>query len=125
MLATLAIFFASSAVCAAARTMAVLILGRAAQGLAGGGSILLVHVCIADLFSLRERSLFMGFTEGIWALAGGVGPVLGGVFASLASWRWCCEFFFFEFFFFLFFFFFCFFPLPPPCSPCLQFCVDG
>lgn len=34
----------------------------------------------------------MGLTEGIWALAGGVGPVLGGLFASLVSWRWCCEF---------------------------------
>lgn len=31
----------------------------------------------------------MGLTEGIWALAGGIGPVLGGVFASLVSWRWC------------------------------------
>lgn len=33
----------------------------------------------------------MGLTEGIWALAGGVGPVLGGIFASLVSWRWCCK----------------------------------
>jgi len=31
----------------------------------------------------------MGFTEGIWALAGGIGPVLGGIFASLVTWRWC------------------------------------
>lgn len=89
MLAALAIFFASSAVCASAKTMEELIIGRAFQGTAGGGSILLVHVCISDLFSLRQRSLLMGFTEGIWALAGGIGPVLGGVFASLATWRWC------------------------------------
>jgi MFS family permease len=32
-----------------------------------------------------------GFTEGIWALAGGIGPVLGGIFASLVTWRWCCK----------------------------------
>lgn len=31
----------------------------------------------------------MGLTEGIWAIAGGIGPILGGVFASLVSWRWC------------------------------------
>ncbi|KAF1953928.1 MFS transporter-like protein [Byssothecium circinans] len=88
-LSALAVFFASSAVCATAETMKVLIVGRAFQGAASGGLILLVHVCMSDLFSLRQRSLMMGFTEGIWALAGGVGPILGGVFASLVSWRWC------------------------------------
>ncbi|OAL49182.1 MFS transporter-like protein [Pyrenochaeta sp. DS3sAY3a] len=88
-LAALAMFFISSAICATAKTMEALIIGRAFQGAAGGGLILLVHVCISDLFSLRQRSLLMGFTEGIWALAGGIGPVLGGVFASLVSWRWC------------------------------------
>ncbi|OAL06927.1 MFS transporter-like protein [Phaeosphaeriaceae sp. SRC1lsM3a] len=88
-LTALAVFFASSAVCATAKTMEALIIGRAFQGAAGGGLILLVHVCISDLFSLRQRSLLMGFTEGIWALAGGIGPVVGGAFASLVSWRWC------------------------------------
>ncbi|KAM0811775.1 hypothetical protein AB5N19_12131 [Seiridium cardinale] len=91
----LAWFALSSIVCAVARTIEVLIVGRAFQGAAGGGLVLLVHVCISDLFSLRysklsilQRSLLLGLTEGVWALAGGVGPVLGGVFASLASWRW-------------------------------------
>lgn len=53
MLAALAIFFAASIVCATAKTMMALIVGRAFQGMAGGGLILLVHVCISDLFSLR------------------------------------------------------------------------
>ncbi|KAF3038779.1 hypothetical protein E8E12_002203 [Didymella heteroderae] len=88
-LLALAVFFASSAVCATAKTMEALIIGRAFQGAAGGGLILLVHVCISDMFSLRQRSLLMGLTEGIWALAGGIGPILGGVFASLVNWRWC------------------------------------
>ncbi|KAF2261327.1 MFS transporter-like protein [Lojkania enalia] len=88
-LLALGTFFASSTVCATAGTMQALIIGRAFQGAAGGGLILLVHVCISDLFSLRKRSLFMGMTESIWALAGGIGPILGGVFASLISWRWC------------------------------------
>lgn len=91
-LLALAVFFASSTLCATAKTMEVLIIGRAFQGAAGGGLILLVHVCISDMFSLRQRSLLMGLTEGIWALAGGIGPILGGVFASMVNWRWCCEF---------------------------------
>ncbi|KAH8660569.1 major facilitator superfamily domain-containing protein, partial [Xylariales sp. PMI_506] len=82
-------FAASSVVCATAKSIEMLIAGRALQGAACGGLILLVHVCISDLFSLRQRSLFLGLTEGVWALAGGIGPVLGGVFSSLLTWRWC------------------------------------
>jgi hypothetical protein len=52
-LLALAQFFASSAVCATAKTMEALIIGRAFQGMAGGGLILLVHVCISDMFSMR------------------------------------------------------------------------
>lgn len=89
MLAALLLFFVSSVVCATARGMSALIAGRALQGVAGGGLLLLVHVVISDLFSMRRRSLMMGITEAVWATAGGLGPPLGGIFASLVSWRWC------------------------------------
>lgn len=89
MLAALLLFFVSSVICATAKEMQTLIAGRALQGVAGGGLILLVHVVISDLFSMRRRSLMMGVTEGVWATAGGLGPPLGGIFASLVSWRWC------------------------------------
>lgn len=39
--------------------------------------------------SHRRRSLFLGLCEAIWAIAGAVGPILGGVLTDLASWRWC------------------------------------
>jgi len=66
MLAAIAMFAASSAVCGSARKMRVLIFGRSLQGVASGGLMLLVHVVISDLFSMRQRSLLMGFTEGVW-----------------------------------------------------------
>ena len=46
-------FFVSSALCAGSRSMTMLIVCRAIQGTAGGGLILLVNICISDLFSMR------------------------------------------------------------------------
>lgn len=87
-LAGIAVFFISSVLCAAAVDMQMLIVGRAIQGAAGGGLICMVSVAISDLFSVRERSLWLGFCEGVWALSGAVGPLLGGAFATF-NWRWC------------------------------------
>ena len=36
----------------------------------------------------RHRSLYFGLLELMWVIAAGIGPVLGGVFAQLLSWRW-------------------------------------
>ncbi|RMZ91576.1 hypothetical protein DV736_g1185, partial [Chaetothyriales sp. CBS 134916] len=83
------VFIASSIICALAVSMKMLIIGRAVQGVAGGGLILMVNIVISDLFSMRQRSLILGLCEGIWAIAGAIGPILGGVLTDLASWRWC------------------------------------
>ncbi|MCJ1247364.1 hypothetical protein MMC30_004578 [Trapelia coarctata] len=88
LLTAVAMFFASSIVCALSVNMAMLIVGRALQGTAGGGLIQLVNITISDLFSMRSRSLYLGLLEFMWALAGGVGPILGGAFSQYASWRW-------------------------------------
>lgn len=36
----------------------------------------------------RSRSLYLGLLEFMWALAGGVGPIIGGAFSQYRSWRW-------------------------------------
>ena len=89
LLSAVLMFIASSIICALSPDMRTLIIGRSIQGVAGGGLILLVNIVISDLFSMRQRSLFLGLCEGIWAIAGAVGPILGGVLTSLATWRWC------------------------------------
>lgn len=88
LLTGLALFFAASVVCAAAPTMAALIAGRAVQGVGAAAMMQLVTITIGDLFSVRGRSLLLVLTEVTWAVAGGVGPVLGGTLAELVSWRW-------------------------------------
>ena len=89
LLGAVALFIASSIICALAVDMKMLIAGRAVQGVAGGGLIMMVNIVISDIFSMRRRSLFLGLCEAIWAIAGAIGPILGGVLTDLATWRWC------------------------------------
>lgn len=55
MLIAVGIFWVGSLLCAVSRNMGMLIAVRALQGIGGGGIIILVNVCIGDLFSMRER----------------------------------------------------------------------
>ncbi|KAJ9612207.1 hypothetical protein H2200_003804 [Cladophialophora chaetospira] len=83
-----AIYFASSIICATSSNMAMLIAGRALQGVGAGGFMTLINIVVSDLFSMRSRALFLGLLHTTFAVAGGVGPVLGGAFTQLLSWRW-------------------------------------
>jgi len=54
LLTAVAMFFASSVLCAEASSMKMLIVGRSLQGTAGGGMIQLVMITISDIFSIRS-----------------------------------------------------------------------
>ena len=89
LLTAIVIFWIGSLLCAISRSMGMLIGARVIQGIGGGGTIVLPNICISDLFSMRNRGMYFGILGMVWALAGAIGPVLGGVFASKVSWRWC------------------------------------
>lgn len=89
LLVAVALFTAASILAALSFTMLMLICGRAIQGTAAGGLIQLVIITISDLFSVRKRSLYLGFVGFVWALAGSAGPLIGGTFTQFKSWRWC------------------------------------
>ncbi|KIX95455.1 uncharacterized protein Z520_08972 [Fonsecaea multimorphosa CBS 102226] len=88
LLMAVALYFASSIICAVSTSMAMLIASRSVQGVSGGGLASLISIVISDLFSMRSRPLFLGLLHVTWAVAGGLGPVLGGAFTQLLSWRW-------------------------------------
>lgn len=89
LLFAVALFAGASIVAATSVSMNMLIAGRALQGTGAGGCTQLVFITISDLFSVRKRGLYLGLTELVWALAGGLGPILGGAFTEYVSFRWC------------------------------------
>ena len=84
----LVVFAVGSATCAGAWNMPALICFRALQG-AGGG--LLVPVSMATLFQAfpaAERGRASAIFSTPAALAPALGPVIGGLLVTVASWRW-------------------------------------
>ncbi|EFX06414.1 major facilitator superfamily transporter [Grosmannia clavigera kw1407] len=89
LLLAVGIFLLGSLLCAISRSMGMLIAARAIQGVGGGGAVVLPNICVSDLFSLKERGMYFALLSSVWALASALGPVMGGVFTSRVSWRWC------------------------------------
>jgi EmrB/QacA subfamily drug resistance transporter len=84
----IAIFMLGSVIGGLAPDMTWLIIGRAVQGLGGGGLMILSQAIIADVVPARERGRYMGVMGGVFALASVAGPLLGGWFTESIGWRW-------------------------------------
>ncbi|KAI1912319.1 hypothetical protein LOZ61_003324 [Ophidiomyces ophidiicola] len=83
------LFLVGSLICALANSLAVFLVGRALQGIGGGGIIILGQICVSDLFSVRERPVYYAMFGAVWAIAGSLGPVIGGALTQKVTWRWC------------------------------------
>ena len=80
------VFTTASLLCAVAGNIYVLVALRGIQALGGGGFVPSATGIIADHYGPgRDRAVGM-FTS-IFPIGGIVGPILGGVFVSYASWR--------------------------------------
>jgi EmrB/QacA subfamily drug resistance transporter len=84
----LVVFTLGSLVCARADSIAVLVAGRAVQGV-GAAAMLALSLAIATLaFSAERRTRAIGIWAAVSSIALAVGPLVGGAVAEFASWRW-------------------------------------
>lgn len=84
----LCIFIVGSTLCGFASSMDALIVGRAVEGLGGGGLIILAQATIADVVAPRQRGKYMGIMGSVFAASTVIGPLLGGWFVQVTGWRW-------------------------------------
>jgi len=88
MLVSLAIFTIGSAVSGAAHTTSVLLFGRTAQGLGGGGIVAMCNIILSDIVPLYRRPKYNAVLAVTWCFAAAIGPVIGGLVAQKGAWRW-------------------------------------
>src|SRR6202790_4883807 len=83
-----AMFTASSLLCAMAPTLPVLIIFRILQGAGGGGLQPSEQAILADTFSARQRGMAFAMYGMAIVVAPAVGPTLGGWITDNYSWHW-------------------------------------
>jgi EmrB/QacA subfamily drug resistance transporter len=67
---------------------AVLLAGRALQGLGAGGIFPVASAVIGDTFPPEKRGSALGLIGAVFGLAFLVGPILGGIILTVTGWEW-------------------------------------
>ncbi|KAJ3809904.1 major facilitator superfamily domain-containing protein [Lentinula aff. lateritia] len=83
------VYFVGNLAAGFSNSIIQLIVCRGIAGAGGGGISSMLQIMISDIVPLRERGKYVGISAGVIALGYAFGPVIGGVLAEKASWRWC------------------------------------
>jgi MFS family permease len=87
-LACVTLFAVGSLLVALSSSFWGLLLGRAIQGIGGGGIVPTASALIADAFAPHERGRKLGLVGAMYGMAFVLGPPLAGLLMVVASWHW-------------------------------------
>ncbi|CBF81063.1 hypothetical protein AN5198.2 [Aspergillus nidulans FGSC A4] len=82
-----AVFGTGCLFCGLAQSIHQLIAARVFQGIGGGGMTTVVSILLSDIIPLRDRGVWQGVINIIYATGSGIGAPLGGVLADYIGWR--------------------------------------
>ncbi|MEU6261799.1 MFS transporter [Saccharopolyspora shandongensis] len=88
LLMALPVFAGGLMLAGVAEGMAVLLVARAIQGLAGGALVVLLYVLIASVYPASRQPAAFAAVSFAWMLPGLLGPATSGLITEHASWRW-------------------------------------
>ncbi|KZZ96236.1 Major Facilitator Superfamily protein [Ascosphaera apis ARSEF 7405] len=82
------IFGLGCVMCGLAKNIHQLIAARMFQGIGGGGMTTVVVIILSDIVPLRDRGVWQGVINIIYACGSSTGAPLGGLLADYIGWRW-------------------------------------
>lgn len=82
-----ALYAGTSALCALATSMPMLLLGRGAQGLVAGAGMIVARTAVRDLFDGAEAQRFMSHVSIVFAAAPAIAPIVGGWILGWGQWQ--------------------------------------
>ncbi|KAJ4464740.1 major facilitator superfamily-domain-containing protein [Lentinula edodes] len=88
-ISAIVIFEVGSIIGASASRSSVLIIGRAIAGVGAAAIFAGGMAIVTNLFSRDRRPRYISFLQSMFGMANMVGPLLGGLFTNVLSWRWC------------------------------------
>lgn len=82
------LFLIGSTCCGLSTSMTMLIIARFIQGLGAGAVMPIATTIVGDIYDKRERAKIQGYLSSVWGISAVTGPLLGGLFVDLLSWRY-------------------------------------